>query len=37
MDVKNALKTTATVLVVIWLMNQTSITRPLVQRALTGQ
>jgi hypothetical protein len=36
-DFKSALKTTAITLAVIWALNQTNITRPLVQRALTGQ
>lgn len=35
-NVKEALKMTATCLVVIWLLNQTNITRPYVQKALTG-
>lgn len=35
-DVKNALKTTVTVLAVIWVLNQVNLTRNLVGKALTG-
>lgn len=35
-DVKNAVKTTVLVLVTIYALNQISITRNLVQRALVG-
>lgn len=34
--VKNAAITTATVLAVIWALNQLSVTKPLVQKALSG-
>ena len=34
--VKNAAITTATVLAVIFVLNQLSVTKPIVQKALTG-
>ena len=36
-DFKDALKTTAVTLAVIFALNQLSLTRPFVQRALTGK
>lgn len=36
-EAKSALKTTAIVLLTIWVLNQTSLTRPLVAKALSGQ
>lgn len=35
-EIKTALKTTAYVLMTMWVLNQISVTRPLVQRALIG-
>lgn len=35
-SIKEAIKTTATVLVVIWALNQVNVTRNLVNKALTG-
>jgi hypothetical protein len=35
-NIKDAIKTTAVVLVVLYVANQVSVTRSLVQKALTG-